>query len=98
MNISLTLGSINSMELKVGIVTHFYKKIGVAIVELSEPLEVGDTIHIVGRTTDFTQKVESMQIQHQNVERAEKGQCIGLKVKEEVRVKDHIYKVVEDKP
>lgn len=82
------------MELKAGVITHLYKKIGVAVLDLSEPLQVGDTIRILGRTTDITQKVESMQIEHQNVERAEKGQCIGLKVQGDVREKDIVYKVV----
>ncbi|MBI5187917.1 MAG: translation elongation factor-like protein [Nitrospirae bacterium] len=82
------------MELKAGVITHLYKKIGVAVLDLSEPLQVGDTIRILGRTTDITQKVESMQIEHQNVERAEKGQCIGLKVQGDVREKDLVYKVV----
>lgn len=83
------------MELKAGIITHVYKKISVAVVELSEPLQVGDTIHISGRTTDLTQKVESMQIEHQNVEKAERGQSIGLRVKGEVRERDLVYKVSE---
>ncbi|MEW6002494.1 MAG: translation elongation factor-like protein [Nitrospirota bacterium] len=83
------------MEIQIGKVTHFYKKIGVAIVDLSEPLQVGDTIHIVGHTTDLTQKVESLQIEHQNVERAQKGDCIGLKVNGEVREKDLVYRVTD---
>jgi translation elongation factor EF-1alpha len=83
------------MELQIGRITHFYKKIGVAVVELSAPLQVGDTLHISGQTTDFTQKVESIQIEHQNVEKAEKGQCIGVKVKGEVREKDSVYKVTD---
>ncbi len=83
------------MELKVGTIMHFYNKIGVAVVELLEPLQIGDTIHISGQTTDLTEKVESMQIEHQNVEKAEKGQCIGLKVKGEVREKDLVYKVID---
>lgn len=83
------------MESQVGRVTHFYKKISVAIIELSDTLLVGDTIHISGHTTDLTQKVESIQIEHQNVERAEKGQTIGLKVNGEVRVKDSVFKVTE---
>jgi translation elongation factor EF-1alpha len=83
------------MDLQVGKITHFYKKIGVAVVELSAPLQVGDTLHISGQTTDFTQKVESIQIEHQNVEKAEKGQSIGLKVKGEVREKDIVYKITD---
>jgi translation elongation factor EF-1alpha len=83
------------MEKQIGSVTHFYKKIGVAIVELSDSLLVGDTIHISGHTTDLTQKVDSMQMEHQNIEKAEKGQEIGLKVPDEVRVKDLVFKVTD---
>jgi translation elongation factor EF-1alpha len=83
------------MELKVGTVTHVYTKIGVAVVDLSEPLQIGDTIHISGHTTNLTQKVESMQVEHQKIERAEKGQTIGMKVTGEVREKDLVYKVTD---
>ena len=83
------------MESQIGIVTHFYKKISVAIVELSDSLLVGDTIHISGHTTDLTQKVDSIQMEHQNIEKAEKGQVIGLKVNDEVRVKDLVFKVTD---
>jgi putative protease len=83
------------MESQVGRITHFYKKIGVAVVELSAPLLIGDTIHISGHATDLTQKVESMQMEHQNIERAEKGQGVGLKVTGEVREKDIVYKVTD---
>ena len=83
------------MESQIGRVTHFYKKIGVAIVELSDSLLVGDTIHISGHTTDLTQKVDSLQMEHQNIEKAEKGQTIGVKVTEEVRVKDLVFKVTD---
>ena len=83
------------MESQIGRVTHFYKKIGVAIVELSDSLLVGDTVHFSGHTTDLTQKVDSMQMEHQNIEKAEKGQTIGVKVTEEVRVKDLVFKVTD---
>jgi len=83
------------MESQVGSVTHFFKKIGVAIVELTDSLLVGDTIHISGHTTDLSQKVDSMQMEHQNVEKAEKGQTIGLKVTDEVREKDLVFKVTD---
>lgn len=83
------------MELQIGRIAHFYKKIGVAVVDLSEPLQVGDTIHISGRTTDIKQKVDSMQIEHQNVQKAERGQSIGLKVGEKVREGDLVYKVID---
>ena len=83
------------MEVKVGIVSHVFKKIGVAILDLSEPLQTGDTIHITGHHTDLTQKVESMQVEHQNVQTAERGQCVGLKVTGGVREHDLVYKVVD---
>jgi translation elongation factor EF-1alpha len=83
------------MESQIGRVTHFFKKIGVALVELSDSLLVGDTIHISGHTTDLTQNVDSMQMEHQNIEKAEKGQIVGLQVKDEVRVKDFVFKVTD---
>jgi putative protease len=77
---------------EVGRVTHFFSKISVAVVELKAPLAVGDRITIKGPTTDFEQVVDSMQIEHQNVEKAEAGQSIGLKVIQRVREKDVVYK------
>jgi hypothetical protein len=83
------------MEVKVGIVSHVFEKIGVAILDISEPLQTGDTIRITGHHTDFTQKVESMQVEHQNVKKTEGGQCVGLKIIGEVREHDLVYKVVD---
>ena len=77
---------------EVGHITHFFTKISVAVIELTAPLAVGDTIVIKGPTTDFEQVVESMQIEHENVQRAEAGQSIGLKVAQRVREKDVVYK------
>jgi len=77
---------------EVGRVTHFFSKISVAVIELTTSLAVGDTIMIKGPTTDFEQVVESMQIEHQNVQRAEAGQSIGLKVTQRVRETDIVYK------
>jgi putative protease len=77
---------------EVGRVTHFFPKISVAVIELTKPLSVGDTILIKGPTTDFEQVVESMQIEHKNVQQAKAGQSIGLKVAERVREKDMVYK------
>ncbi len=84
-------------EEKVGIVEKFFAKIDVAAVTLtSGAVEVGDTLHFRGHTTDFTQKVESMQIEHDQVERAEAGQSIGLRVKERVRSNDEVFRVIEE--
>ncbi len=79
---------------EVGRVTHFYPKISVAIVELKASLNIGDKILIKGATTNFEQTVESMQIEHKNIERAEAGQIIGLKVKERVRENDKVYRIM----
>ena len=77
---------------KVGRVTHFFSKIGVAVVELTASLAVGDHLVFKGPNTDFEQVVESMQIEHVNVQRAEAGQSIGLKVLQHVRETDSVYK------
>jgi GTPase len=77
---------------EVGRVTHFFTRISVAVVELSGTLAVGDTILVKGPTTDFEQVVGSMQIEHENIERAEAGQSIGLKTEQRVREEDIVYK------
>lgn len=81
-------------ETLVGTVTHYYGHIGVAGIEVTKPLEVGDTIHVHGATTDFIQPVESIQIEHDAVEKVEPGAQIGLLVKDRVREHDQVFKVV----
>lgn len=80
-------------EVKVGKVSHYYGAIGVAGIELEDELKVGDTIHIVGHTSDFTQTVDSMQIDHEPVEAARGGDSIGIAVVERARVNDDVYRV-----
>ena len=77
---------------EVGRITHFFSKIGVAVVELTAPLVVGDSILVKGPSTDFEQVVESMQIEHTNIPRAEAGQSIGLKLAQRAKEKDTVYK------
>jgi hypothetical protein len=77
---------------KIGQITHFFSKIGVAVVELIAPLAVGERILVKGPSTDFEQVVESMQIEHQNIPRAEAGQSIGLKTVEHAKERDVVYK------
>lgn len=77
----------------IGKVTHYFSNIEVAVIELSDTLKVGDTIRIVGGMTDFTQTVESMEIEHKKVEEAKKGQSIGLKVSQKVREGYSVYKL-----
>jgi len=78
---------------QVGKVVHYYTNIGVAVVELSDALKAGDEIKVKGATSDFTQKVASMQIEHDKVAEAKKGQSIGLKVKKHARQNDVVYKL-----
>jgi translation initiation factor IF-2 len=83
-------------EKKVGEVIKFFGKIGVAAIRLSEgSLKVGDTIRLSGHTTNFSQPVDSMQVENQSVQEAGPGADIGIRVKERVREHDVIYKVVE---
>jgi hypothetical protein len=77
---------------EVGRITHFFSKISVAVLELTAPLAIGDRILVKGPSTDFEQVVESMQIEHKNIQRAEAGQSIGLKTVQHVREKDVVYK------
>lgn len=84
-----------AIEQEVGKISHYYDKAGVGIIELTDVLKVGDTIHIKGHTTDFTQQVASLQIEHQNIEEAKAGDSVGIKVDQLVREHDLVYKVSE---
>ena len=77
----------------IGKVTHYYSKIDVAIVELEDDLQQGDQISIEGATTNIQQTVDSMQIEHEAVKNAHRGDAIGLKVPDKVRPGDVVYKV-----
>lgn len=81
-------------EEKVGTVTDYFVKIGVAAIRLTDgDLRIGDRVRIVGRTTDLSQVVESLQIEHRVVERAERGSEVALKVRERVRRHDQVLRV-----
>ncbi|UCC68687.1 MAG: hypothetical protein JSV79_01745 [Armatimonadota bacterium] len=79
-------------EKPIGEVTHYFGKIGVMAVDLSDNLSVGETIHIKGHTTDFIVTVGSMQIEHQTVAKAGPGDSIGIRVGEKVRPGDTVYR------
>jgi hypothetical protein len=81
------------MEQKLGKITHYFQKVGVAVILLEDDLSTGDEIHIQGKQTDFHQKVTSMQIEHQNLTKATKGQDIGMKVDQPVHEGDEVYRV-----
>lgn len=83
-------------EERIGVISHYYTHLGVATMVVEAELKVGDTIHIRGHASDFTQKVESIQIEHENIDLAKKGDNIGIKVKEHAREHDVVYKVVEE--
>ena len=75
-------------------VTHYYGKLGVAIVKLSGDLKLGEKIRIVGRTTDFSEDNSSMQSDHRAVKSAGKGDEVGIKVGQEVREGDEVFKIL----
>lgn len=77
----------------VGKVTHFFSKISVAVLELADELKVGDTISIEGRGETVEQTVDSMQIEHENIETAKAGDSIGLKTVKPVKPGDEVFKV-----
>lgn len=84
-------------EEKIGTVEKYFGKIGVAAITVtSGSIALGDTLHFIGHTTDFSQVVESMQIEHKPVEKALAGQSIGLRVRERVRPDDEVFKVMPD--
>lgn len=80
-------------EQRIGVVNDYFAKIGVAGIDLESPLRVGDTIHIKGHTTDFEQTIDSLQVEHAQVQEAKKGDAIGIKVKDRCRGGDVVYKV-----
>ncbi len=84
-------------EQLVGKVTHYFGKAKVAVIKIIEgQLCVGDTIHIVGHTSDFTQKLDSMQIEHAPLQVANIGDEVGVQVNEHAREHDRVYRVVPD--
>jgi len=85
------------MEEEIGKITHYFAKINVGVIELTKgTLQIGDTIHIKGHTTDFYQKVQSMQVEHSSVDTVKSGESVGMKVESPVREHDLIFKVTED--
>jgi GTPase len=84
-------------EQQIGTITHYFGKVGVAAIGITEgELRVGDTIHVVGHTSDFTQVVESLQLDNLAVEIAKPGQTVGVKVPEHARQHDKVFVVARD--
>ncbi len=87
-------GDVPMAEVEIGKVTHYFSKIGVAAIQITQDvLRVGDTIHVKGHTSDFTQKIDSMQLDNQSVQEATVGQSIGIKAAAHAREHDVVYKV-----
>ena len=79
--------------MQVGKITHYFPKIGVAIIEVTDgSIKVGDEVHIKGKTTDFRQRIISIEIDYEKIEIAEPGQTIGVRVEESVRQGDLAYR------
>ena len=82
-------------EHEIGTVTHYFSKLGVAAIQVTDDhVSVGDTIHVKGHTSDFTQTIDSMQVDGKSVTEATAGQSIGIKAADHARVHDHVFKVV----
>lgn len=81
---------------QIGQITHYFDHLNVAALTLTETLRVGDTVHILGHSTDFKQKVTSLQIEHQSVEEAQPGDDVGIKVLQKVHAHDKVYKLTDE--
>jgi putative protease len=79
-------------EQRIGVVSHFYNKIQVAVVRLTDKVAVGDRVHFKGENTDFQQEIASMQIEHAPVTEASAGMEVALKVDGRVRQGDGLYR------
>jgi putative protease len=81
-------------EQEIGVVTHYFDQPGVAVIKVTAgELAVGDKIRLVGRTSDFTEQVTSMEVDHEKVERATEGHEVAVKVIERARVHDRVLKL-----
>jgi putative protease len=81
----------NSEPKPIGEVTHYYSNLEVAIVKFNKPVEVGAKVRFKGATTDFEETISSMQYDHKPIDKAKKGQEVGIKVREKVRQGDKVY-------
>jgi len=84
------------MEILAGKVTHYFNRISVAVVHVKLELKTGDVIHVMGRNTEFTQKIGSMEIEHTKIYTCDPGMEIALKVVEPVYKGDNVFKVIEN--
>ncbi len=78
---------------KIGVITHYYNKIGVGIIKCLEEIKVGDTLRFIGRGTTFEQEIKEMQFDHKPITVTKKGQEVGVKLDQLVRENDEVYKI-----
>jgi translation elongation factor EF-1alpha len=81
------------MEDPIGKVTHYFGRLGVAAVQLTGPLAVGDLIHVKGHTTDFSQAIDSLEVEHQKVSTGDPGDEVAFKVIDKARIGDQVFRV-----
>ena len=84
------------MEVEIGKVTHYYNHLGVAVLTLTDSLKLGDRIHIYGHSTDFTQRVSSMEVDHHGIVWVKPGDNVAIRVIQPVHEHDMVYRVVEE--
>ena len=82
-------------EKLIGKISHYFGNINVGIIELAGELKVGDKIHVKGSSTDFEQEIDSMQIEHQEINVAKSGDAIGVKVIQKVKENDQVFKIIQ---
>jgi hypothetical protein len=86
------------MEFEIGRVAHYYNHLNVAVLNVNEALKLGDKIHILGHTTDFEQRIASMEVEHHSVIWVKPGDSVAIRVDEPVREHDVVYRIVEGSP
>ena len=79
-------------EKQIGKITHYFNKIKVAVIKLSDKLELGQEVRIIGGENDFNQKIQSMEVDQKKIKKAKKGDSVGIKVKEKVRQGYKVFK------
>jgi putative protease len=84
------------MEVEIGKIQHYFSHLGVAVMSLVDDLKLGDRIHIYGYSTDFNQRVTSMEIEHHSVLWVKPGDNVAVKVIQPVHVHDTVYRIVEE--
>ena len=80
-------------DTKIGVIVHYYDKIGVAVVKVLSPIKVGDRIKISGHDNEFEQEIASMQVEHKSINQAKKGDDVGMKIDQAAKDGDEVYKV-----